>query len=166
MTKTKEKQPIFQGLMDEAYERWKENEGWDYKAMLANCTAEERMAVILGNLNYQVCNGGFRQWVDNGYALHLRDAVPLLEKVGTENALKVVEMLRQLDDHIDYNKEDRGWDDYWKRPEPHPYFGRDDYYEDEEDSEGEVIAESLDDGFYAINEQLLDEIEEFLAKSK
>lgn len=30
-------------------------------------TPIERRVVIMGNLNYKVTNGGFSQWIDNGY---------------------------------------------------------------------------------------------------
>jgi hypothetical protein len=58
-----------QRLMDGAYDRWQtqkdtmtRQEFWD------QLDADERVAVFLGNLNYQVENGGFSQWLDNGYA--------------------------------------------------------------------------------------------------
>lgn len=37
-------------------------------------------ARILANLNYQVHNGGFRQWIDNGYGIEIDDLIGLLKE--------------------------------------------------------------------------------------
>ena len=61
-----EKHPVFQGLMDRAYNRWDDDasrESW-----LAGLEEDEVTAVHFGNMNYQVENGGWSQWVGNGYA--------------------------------------------------------------------------------------------------
>jgi len=65
-----EKHPIWQGLMDRAYAKWQkggELEGLDKAAFFKALPYAEKLAVAFGNFNYQVCNGGFRQWSDNGY---------------------------------------------------------------------------------------------------
>lgn len=40
-----------------------------------------RVAVYLGNLNYQVRNGGFDQWVGNGYVVCSDELIPVLQKL-------------------------------------------------------------------------------------
>lgn len=53
---------VWQGLMDQAYAKWQaDGKKWSYRQFLANLDAVERKAVILGNFNYQVCNGGLQQ---------------------------------------------------------------------------------------------------------
>ena len=92
-----------QELMDKAYSRWQK--GGDLHntsriEFLDKLTDPERMAVVLGNLNYQVENGGWNQWVDNGYCtsiVHLKDA---LEKVGTPTAKKVLTMVETVEDDL------------------------------------------------------------------
>ena len=64
---------IHQAIMDIAYALWQSKEGqnWTHKEMLEQVTDGygfiSRLAVQLGNLNYQVENGGWIQWYDNGY---------------------------------------------------------------------------------------------------
>lgn len=68
---------IVQSLMDSAYATW-EGKGWSREEFLYEISSIERKAVVLGNLNYQVHNGGFVQWVDNNY----RDsAMPILRMI-------------------------------------------------------------------------------------
>lgn len=55
-----------QELMDAACSLWKEN-NWSYTKLLTQLPNNQRAAVLLGTLNYQVLNGGFYQWYDNGY---------------------------------------------------------------------------------------------------
>jgi hypothetical protein len=41
-------------------------------------------AWILSNLNYQVNNGGFHQWIDNGYSVEIEDLIKMLNYDGKE----------------------------------------------------------------------------------
>jgi hypothetical protein len=68
-----------QALMDEVYNEWQkeENKGkgkWD---ILDGFSEAHQIAVVCGNFNYQVENGGIEQWIDNGY-FH-EDAEKLIE---------------------------------------------------------------------------------------
>jgi len=76
-----------QALMDEVYTEWQkeENKGkgkWD---VLDGFSAAHQIAVVLGNFNYQVENGGLEQWIYNGY-FH-DDAEKLIEylEIGAES---------------------------------------------------------------------------------
>jgi len=60
------KADTIQKLMDQAYARWSEGMGPD--EFWAQLSAAEEVAVATGNLNYQVENGGFSQWLGNRYA--------------------------------------------------------------------------------------------------
>lgn len=85
-----------QNLMTIAYDRWES--GWSKQDFWDQLNADERFAVFVGNLNYQVENGGFSQWWSNRYAEP--EVVGYLlracERVGTEAALKVGELLKRF----------------------------------------------------------------------
>lgn len=62
-------EPTFhQKLMTAAYDRYESR--WTKREFEAQLTCAERRAVLVGNMNYQVENGGFSQWLGNGYATH------------------------------------------------------------------------------------------------
>lgn len=56
-----------QALMNQAYDRWKDHPEWSKEDFLDQLNGDEKIAVTTGNLNYQVCNGGFAQWYGNRY---------------------------------------------------------------------------------------------------
>lgn len=76
----------WQRLMDQAHKIWIVTE--DYREALFLCTGPERVAMVLGHLNYQVNNGGFAQWVCNGYARGIGDAIAAVRLVAAA-AVKV-----------------------------------------------------------------------------
>jgi len=131
----------WQVLMDAAYKKW-EGKDWTYARFLVEIERKERIAVLLGNLNYQVENGGFRQWVDNGYALNAREIIAILMTIGGPGSIKVAEMVKQIAKHVDLTKTKVGWSDYWKRYTNR--FGE----SSDEPTEGEKLAETLDNPFY------------------
>ena len=58
-----------QELMNTAYEKFHSPDiEWKERFRTTGLTNLEKVAVMLGNFNYQVCNGGFMQYADNGYA--------------------------------------------------------------------------------------------------
>lgn len=65
---TRTKWPAMQAAMDGAYLRYQSNPTWSQQQFWDQLTGRERFAVFIGNMNYQVENGGFLQWWDNGYA--------------------------------------------------------------------------------------------------
>lgn len=73
LTGSKERCP-WQRLMDLGYHQWQkpENRKWCYRGMVewADETYGEvvKLFILLGTANYQICNGGFLQYFDNGYA--------------------------------------------------------------------------------------------------
>ena len=96
-----------QVLMDKAYadERKRANasadDSWCYNRMIREGTELERLAVVLGNLNYQVENGGFNQWIDNGYCTGISDAKEALEAIDTETCRKIIPMLEEVEKYLD-----------------------------------------------------------------
>jgi hypothetical protein len=80
-------------------------------------TPQERFATCTGNLNYQVENGGFGQWVFNGYATP--ETVAFLQRalvrMGTPAATEVLRLLNLVADALPENHRreelDHGVDD-------------------------------------------------------
>lgn len=68
-----------------------------------------RGAYLLGCLIGQVRNGGFAQWVGNGYGLRLRETRAAAVAVGTECSQRIVAMLDGLEHSVDLDAEDRGY---------------------------------------------------------
>lgn len=69
-----------QRLMNQAYKRWQKGgdlENVPREDFYGKLEEPHRMAVVFGNLNYQVENGGFDQWFFNGYG---EPAWPLLKE--------------------------------------------------------------------------------------
>jgi hypothetical protein len=61
------KKDIHQEIMDKVYDLWKSHGEWSQEDLFDHITYKEKIAVALGNFNYQVENGGFMQWRCNGY---------------------------------------------------------------------------------------------------
>lgn len=82
----------WQRLMDLGYRKWRrpENRSWCYRDMVEEVgeTYGEvvKLFILLGAANYQICNGGFLQYFENGYAsgerrgFHHREQNLLLHK--------------------------------------------------------------------------------------
>ncbi len=88
-----------QQLMDEAHCVWdrEQQQAGQFVGLLDVCralTPAQRIAFVLGELNYQVCNGGWQQWVENGYYELADDTAWALLQINTP-ATRAVE--RQLD---------------------------------------------------------------------
>jgi len=184
---------LHQKLMDEAYEWW-QNDGKNASRgdFITHCKSKSQKhldAVVAGNLNYQVCNGGFGQWVDNGYAVDAWDHVEdLLNRMGTKNSKAILRMLESFKEYISFDSSERGcFGCYWISNGPQECGWCDmgvnegDYdeetdkyeivdceycngsgYEEEEVNEGGDIAESRSRDFWEISEAWMVEVEDFL----
>lgn len=94
-----------QKLMDEVYDYWKAqrdsgNQITRYEA-LENFSDLHHAAVIMGNLNYQVCNGGFAQWDDNGYSDDLEALKEICDKgieLGLSDFVELKKILLDFED--------------------------------------------------------------------
>lgn len=155
--KTKEPWPLMQDLMEAAYGRWQKNEGWSFDDFRMSLSDVEALAVHFGKLNYQVCNGGFVQWVDNGYytphvmefltwhcknTLEQTDAVKEMTKILEEAARPCLE-LSEADDRVSYE-----WDGYEQS--------------DYQDIWDELSGSGFDERYYDIDDKILDAVENHL----
>lgn len=105
-------------------------------------------AYVLASLNYQVQNGGFSQWVGNGYVFTLYHVNNALRHIGTNASNKVNNMIHKLTPYLDIAKND------WNIADKE----HDDYFE------GEEVAEELDDRYYEIDDQFCIDIENYFRK--
>jgi hypothetical protein len=124
--------------MDEAYSEWQkdENRGKDKWDVLNGFSKAHQIAVVFGNFNYQVENGGISQWIYNGY-FH-DDAEKLTEylEIGAEVDERCRTILGKLY-ALDRYARETGCD-------------RDGYYRDPDDEDGDslFIGDMIDcDGF-------------------
>lgn len=131
-----------QPIMDRAYAGWPKDGTYD--DFLFTLGGIEKIVVLIGNLNYQVRNGGFFQWADNRYGKHWQDVIRALNLINTENAKQVAKLVQAVGSQLMYNKRGEldygnigGWDDEYCDNETAYEFG------------------AQDDAFYAINEQLM-----------
>ena len=107
-----ENNSIAQKLMDEVYDKWNTEECRAMNKLDVishHFTPLHRAAVQFGNMNYQVNNGGFTQWHDNGYSEDLEDLIEYAKK-GTAQGIKHIDALLQilidieaLGEHNDYD---------------------------------------------------------------
>jgi hypothetical protein len=108
--------PKWQDLMNQFYDMWKSSEwqGKPQRELLEEVDQKVRDAVVLGNWNYQVENGGVRQWADNGYVLSIDYLMEALTRINTPNTKKILEFLKTLEGKVDYDSKDRGFGgSYW-----------------------------------------------------
>lgn len=151
----------WQALMDSAYSKWDHNDRITYGQFLEMLDSKERHAVLLGNMNYQISNGGVQQWVDNGYALKAVSLFDVLRLMGSPRAMEWVEKLEHfVDQYVDLTAKDRGFGgNYWLNDEE----------SDEEDDENRLYwgaADKLTDFYYEepFHAEFLREVTEFLSK--
>ena len=84
------------------YDKWQKNDiadqriPWSKEEFLQNITLAEYVAVIFGNMNYQVGNGGWSQWMYNKYGTPQtkKDIIYYCNQIGSQNALKVIPMVK------------------------------------------------------------------------
>lgn len=139
-----------QKLMDQAYARWQDQD-WSKQDFWDQLDPAERIAVFAGNLNQQVCNGGFAQWYDNAYATDetVCFLVRLADNMNTETSREVSNLLSLARD---------AFEDYH-------HSGGDNCDEDAEEiwADFHKSLDPLDTVYYRINNQFLAELEIYLA---
>lgn len=151
--------PVLESIMEAAYDRYPK----DKTPFFSVLTPREKKVVALGNLNYQVENGGFHQWVSNGYCnrASVKALREILPEIGTDEAKAVLEMVNEVAEMVDLEAEDNGcFGSYWlSDSDPHDYDDDDDY----EDDCGPSL-DHLDTAFYKINNALMTQAEETISK--
>ena len=128
------KKDLHQSLMDSAYDKWKQNKDWNNDQFFNHLDYLERVAVVLGNLNYQVGNGGFSQWEGNGYKeTHSSFLLSLKNEMEKEypKYTKLYKGLEITEKAIEYLNSN-------------PIDDIDDYDEDEYNNETDIIEKELD----------------------
>lgn len=141
-----------QAIMNKAYNRFK-GTGWTLAQFWGQLSEQEKLAVFIGNLNYQVENGGFWQWHDNGFSACAGELVAILRGIGPAGE-KTAEIVTMALDAIE-NAPKGGYEDV-------PY--EDDltgevYYETEWVDGAGVDLEEWDDAYLFIRDLMLAEAE-------
>lgn len=73
----------------------------------------EKEAVVLEDLLCQVANGGFWQWVVNGYCVSIAEVEEALKQIKKPASIKLLLMLVQIEPYLLKNKEKGGFfEDY------------------------------------------------------
>lgn len=104
---------IHQFIMDRAYARWQEHDTtaqeeerwddiWSQEEFWQQLYPIEKVAVYCGNLNYQVENGGWIQWIDNGLAVCANELEHILINViNTDTSKHVAHLMVDILSHYD-----------------------------------------------------------------
>ncbi len=134
---------VWQDHMNAVYTKWQQNTKLPYETVLMRCNQVEFAAVLLGNFNNQVCNGGFQQWVDNGYATQGRYVLRILKDIiqhpsTPSNKIDALESLykrvQKLLKYVKPGLKNKGFcGDYWK---------------DRRSKSGAAFASEQDDWYY------------------
>lgn len=89
---------VHESLINEFHDYWEANPG-DRVAVLSEVSERHQAAVRLGKLNYQVENGGFSQWEDNGYGIDAEALLDICERgisLGLENFKELKGILKKF----------------------------------------------------------------------
>ncbi len=165
MTETvQNKEKIHQTMMDKAYEMWttsEENKNMSYEDFLEMVKEELGIdylhAVITGNMNYQVENGGWYQWHDNNYSVTMEDLVEFFKQPEFKDSDEVIQLLRILDDleeHLD-------WKERGDQEVQQVDYDFQDLFERALDDEFMDCIERLDSQYYQIREKIMDQLENY-----
>ncbi len=129
-----------QQLMDKAYDRYEKLSKEDFWDQL---DAEERVAVAIGNMNYQIENGGFIQWFDNRYATKetIKFIKRVLNHINQKTCLQVIDLIKRFEAILPDLEE---------------------MAEDGECEDAYTFTECLDKDYYKINDAFMEEVEQAL----
>ena len=165
-----EKHPRWQVRMEASYARWQEGgelHGRDYDGFLEGLGELDAMCVALGNLNYQVENGGFMQWHDNGYSSAAGLLAEALGSVGTLAATQVSTLVEEANETIASFEELK--DEYGRAARYSHGHRLADFEADFSDMVQEKLCdelEPLDSRDYDVSGQLSDDIEAWLVRTE
>lgn len=154
---------VIQELMNEAYDKWQD--GWSRSDFLEyvkkNLSEEHYIAVIFGNLNYQVENGGFSQWDFNRYSEDLDDLLGYINEIPGEEAEQVKGCLLKFKEYSEERDEETHASEHGLPFELYDYREvlRERIYEKFQDQVSE-----LDYKYYDINEGFLENLDNYLER--
>jgi len=149
---------VHQTLLNKAYSLWGDN-NLTYRNFLTKVLEELGElyfnAVITGNFNYQVCNGGFGQWHDNGYSVAIEELADFFNSLPENQTIKsVIIILENVNDELLWV------DDGIKESKKLEYEYRDFFKEKLEESFYSNV-EYCDQDYYKINEEVEKILEEY-----
>jgi len=156
-----EEESIHQKLMNKAYDLWSTEEGKklsysDFLDVVSDKFGKlYSNAVITGNLNYQVENGGFSQWHYNDYSITLDDLIIFFTDNFKNNEVidKLKYILNEVVDILD-------WLDEGKDCVKNLYDYKEFFIKKLEDQVQKELNQ-LDEKYYEINEKLNEILEEY-----
>lgn len=163
-----EKESKHQTLMNESYQLWTDEKGFTYENFLLeveeNLSENHLNAVITGNLNYQVENGGFRQWYDNGYYASIDRLVEFFTKNFKDNEIikKIIYILEDVHEDIEWAERGKL---ACKRCNYELYEYKEFFIESFEDKLCDLL-EKYDNRYYGISEDLMKILEDFFTTEK
>jgi len=156
--------PTLQKLMNDVYDFWnmEQNQYLPKKKMrevMPKVLSKKHLTALkIGNLNYQVENGGFKQWYDKGYAdLDLCGLLKFLEQIKgrRESIDKVHQILskfsKYLEDYEEILSETRKLSVFW---------GYTEMFEDRLLEHFYRWIQELSEEYYKVNEKFLKDLEE------
>lgn len=138
-----------QAVMDRCYE-WCRKCGYDmsYGQFLKSLRDNDRAVVTCGNLNYQVENGGFNQWLDNRYDSGAPYLLAMCDEIASPATKQVAELVREAMRRNDVNN---------RMFESNAFDPIDEDY---------LSMDSLDESYYAISDQFLTDVAAWYATKK
>lgn len=162
---TDEKCPTIQRYMDEAYARWQSDKNMSEDDWRESLSPREAIAVNVGNLNYQVENGGFSQWHYNGYSENLPILIKALQTINNYHSINstrtVLRIVLDAQDVIEnHDPKQTDWIEYGYYDENDEWI--DESYEDEFEVEPEFG--NLDSEYYDANKDFLIVVEMLLGE--
>ena len=97
----------WQTLANQANNRWNNGslKGKRYSEFIKALPKAEKDAVVLEDLLAQVANGGFWQWIINGYCVSIADVIEVLKLIRQPASNKLLLMLVQVQPYLQNNAE-------------------------------------------------------------
>jgi hypothetical protein len=158
---------IHQEMMDKAYELWnkpEENKKMPYEDFLETVSEELGNnyvdAVITGNMNYQVENGGWFQWYDNGYSVTIQEIIDFFEKPEFNDCSeikKLREILSSVEEQLD-------WKERGDREIQQVDYDFRDIFENALNEEFDKSVDRLDSQYYVISKKVMDILENYFCQ--
>ena len=97
----------WQTLAEQANDKWYNGnlKGKRYSEFIKALPKAEKDAVVLEDLLAQVANGGFWQWIINGYCVSIADVIEVLKLIRKPASIKLLLLLVQVQPYLQKNAE-------------------------------------------------------------
>lgn len=144
----------------------------EYIKKIGELDKPHKAATIFKDFHYQVCNGGFTQWMENGYAADssVDSLLKYFQEIGTKSSLAAVDLLESFKDINESRTEDLA--NAKEYPDQDLYEDEDEYSYacadiDLEEQYNEKLyydaCNKLDISYYKLDDQLLIDFDVWLA---